>query len=131
MAGANLSMGLIAEYNKVLGEEPKDIDHYLTGISRRSILQAGAFLLGFKIQKSQYQDYRDVITMLFRTENAEFAKRIRLGLDKLKTESGAEIVVINPQTSLNLFQYAFEHLNDEETQSEVDIEQNIFLAYLA
>jgi hypothetical protein len=131
MAGANLSMGLIAEYNKVLGEEPKDIDHYLNGISRHGILQAGAFLLGFKVQKSQYQNYRELIKMFFRTENAEFAKRMRSGLDKLEAESGAEIVVINPQTSLNLFQYAFEHLNDEETQSEVEIEQNIFLAYLA
>lgn len=124
-------MNLIAEYNKVLGEEPKDIAHYLNGISRRSILQAGAFLLGFKIQKSQYQDYRELIKMFFRTENAEFAKEMRIGLDKLQAESGAEIVVINPQTSLNLFQYAFEHLNDEETQSAVEIEQNIFLAYLA
>lgn len=124
-------MNLIAEYNKVLGEEPKDIAHYLNGISRHSILQAGAFLLGFKIQKSQYQDYRELIKMFFRTENAEFAEKMRIGLDKLQVESGAEIVVINPQTSLNLFQYAFEHLNDEETQSAVEIEQNIFLAYLA
>lgn len=69
--------------------------------------------------------------MFFRTENAEFAKKMRIGLDNLQAEPRAEMVVINPQTSLNLFQYAFEHLNDEETQSAVEIEQNIFLAYLA
>gem|GEM_PF-6349095 len=46
MAGTNLSMNLIPEYNKVLREEPKVIAHYLSGISRQSTLQAGGFLLG-------------------------------------------------------------------------------------
>lgn len=131
MAGATLKMGLIAEYNRVLGEEPKEIIHYLKGISKGSILQAGSFLLGFKTQKSIYQDYRELIKMFFRTENAWFAAKVLGGLDQLREESGSEIVVINPQTSLNLFQYAFENLTEEETQSPVEIEQNIFLAYLA
>lgn len=131
MAGANVHMVLIAEYNEVLGEEPKEIHHYLKGISRSSIMHAGAYLLGFKAQKSIYKDYRELIKMFFRTENAEFASKMLNGLNTLKAKTGAEIVVINPQASLNLFQYAFENLNDEETQSPVEVEQNIFLAYLA
>lgn len=124
-------MALIAEYKEVLGEDPKELHHYLKGISRSSILHAGAYLLGFKTQKSAYQDYRELIKMFFRTENAEFADKMLTGLNKLKAKSQAEIVVINPQASLNLFQYAFENLTDEETQSAVEVEQNIFLAYLA
>lgn len=124
-------MGLIAEYKEVLGEEPKEIHYYLKGISKKSILLAGSFLLGFKTQKSTYQNYQELISMFFRTENAEFANKILSGLNTLRAKSESEIVVINPQTSLNLFQYAFENLTDEETQSQAEIERNIFLAYLA
>lgn len=131
MAGLTLQIVLIAEYKEVLGEEPKEIHYYLKGISRNSILQAGAYLLGFKSQKSIYQDYRQLIKMFFRTENAEFASNMLSALNSLRERSGAQVVVINPASSLNLFQYAFENLNDEETQSKIDVEQNIFLAYLA
>ncbi len=69
--------------------------------------------------------------MFFRTDNAEFANKILTGLSNLKAKSQAEIAIINPQASLNLFQYAFDNLTDEQTQSAAEVEQNIFLAYLA
>jgi hypothetical protein len=131
MAGPNLQMVLIAEYNEVLGEEPKELHHYLKGISRNSILQAGAYFLGFKSHKSIYQNYRQLIKMFFRPENAEFSSKMLNGLNELRDKSQAQVIVINPASSLNLFQYAFENLNDEEIQSKTEVEQNIFLAYLA
>lgn len=123
-------MGLIAEYNAVLGENPKELNYYLNGISRKSMLQVGAYFLGFKGSKSEYHDYRILVKRFFSPGNKDFAERL---LDRIKQLESSEntIIIINPQSSLKLFQFAFENLTENETQTNDEIERNIFLAYLA
>jgi hypothetical protein len=121
---------LIVEYNKLFGEEPQPLNYYLDGIGRSKLLLIGSHFLGFDAHNPRHLDYESFLNDLF-TKNVEFKLTILGMLDQMKQNASKELLIINTVSSLELFQYAFDHANDQETQSEVDIEKNIFLAYLA
>lgn len=127
---------LLAEFKTVFhDEEPRSLEQYLTGISRSILLQVGAYFLGFSNQKLAYGSYKTLLETFFCSENNAFANKVydRLqNLEKQEQEKGRNphLVIINPPSSLQLFEYGFEYLTEEETQSKAEIEVNLFKAYL-
>lgn len=68
--------------------------------------------------------------MFFCAQNSDLANQI---YSKLKLQSDGDkgnIVIINPLTSLQLFEYCFDNLDDSESQSSAESEINIFKAIL-
>ena len=82
------------------------VEQYLAGGSRRFILNAAAFFLGFKNHKSKFADNREFLEMFFRKENNDFANQI---YDKIREfeKKGIQIGIINTYASLTLFEYFF------------------------
>jgi hypothetical protein len=126
--GFNLK--LIVEYSAVFEEEPKDLNTYLTGISRSTLLNAATFFLGFSNRKSKFEEYKDFLGMFFCQENYQLANEIYFKLNALRQKHQAELVIISPQASLQIFEFCFDYLTDEDTQETAEAERNIFKAIL-
>lgn len=129
-------MEQIAEFSVVFpDEERKQPIEYLRGISRDLLLNVGAFFLGFSNQNSEFKHYRDFLSMMFRKENQAFANDVFERLKAMEAHAASEnrtsrVRIINPASSLLLFELGFEYLTDEQTQTEAEAEINIFKAYL-
>jgi hypothetical protein len=121
---------LIVEYNKLLGEEPQPLNHYLDGISRSKLLLLGSHFLGFDVHNPKHLDFESFINDFF-SKNTEFKSTVLGKLRHLKANASKELLIINTVSSLEFFQYAFDHSSDLETQNDSDIEKNVFLAYLS
>jgi hypothetical protein len=129
--GNSVSMGLILEFEIAFPNEKRlTVEQYLAGSSREMILNAAAFFLGFKNHNSQFDDNREFLGMFFRAENNELANQI---YDRIKEyeKKGVRIGIINTYSSLKLFEYYFSKPDEPITQSEAELEVNLFKAYLA
>jgi len=125
-----VKMGQILEFEVAFPEEEKlPIEKYLAGGSREIILNAAAFFLGFNNQKSKFNDIRELLGMYFRKENNDFANKVYDNIKELE-KKGKQIVIINPYSSLKLFESFFSKPEEPETQSQAEFEVNLFKAYL-
>lgn len=128
--GNAVTMGQLLEFEVAFpGEERLSIEQYLAGSSREMILNAAAFFLGFKNHKSKFDDNREFLGMFFRAENNELANQI---YDRIKEfeKNGVRIGIINTYSSLKLFEYFFSRQEEPITQTEAQLEVNLFKAYL-
>ncbi|WP_321308112.1 hypothetical protein [Marinifilum fragile] len=120
----------VVEYSAVFNDKPNDLDSFLSGIKRSRILNAVAFFLGFSNRNSKYESHKEFISMFFCAENNELANEIYQKLEQTKFNPNEELIIINPLTGLQLFEFCFNNLNEEETQTEAEAERNIFKAIL-
>jgi len=128
--GNVVTMGQLLEFEVAFpGEEKLSIEQYLAGGSREVILTAAAFFLGFKNQKSKFEDNKEFLGMFFRKENNILANQV---YDRIKEyeKKGVRIGIINPYSSLKLFEYYFSKPEEPETQTQAEFEVNLFKAYL-
>jgi hypothetical protein len=124
------TIDILVTFSEIFEEEPKDLQEYLTGISRSKLLNASAFFLGFNNEKSKYKEYLDFLNMFFRKENSEIAGEIYTKLNNLKDRAQAELILVTPLSILQLFEFSFDHLTDKETQTDIETEINIFKSIL-
>ena len=122
---------LLAEYTGIFDDDQASLDVYLTGISRKTLLNATTFLLGLSNRNSAFEDPSKLLSMFFCAENNEFANDLYKRIKSLSTKIGMTIKIITPLTALQLFEYSFEHLNENQTQTKAEIEVNLFKAILA
>lgn len=128
--GNAITMGQILEFEVAFpGEEKLSIEQYLTGGSRSLILNAAAFFLGFKNNKSKFDENKEFLRMFFCKENNELANQV---YDRIKEfeKKCIRIGIINPYSSLKLFEYYFTRPEEPETQTQDEFEVNMFKAYL-
>lgn len=128
--GNPLTMGQLLEFEIAFpNEQPLTIEQYLSGGSKSVILNSSAFFLGFKNSKSEFSDNQKFLKMFFRTENVQFANQIYKNIKEVE-DKGIEIDIINSYTSLKLFEYFFSKPQEEESQTQIEFERNLFKAYL-
>ena len=128
--GKAVSMGQLLEFKVAFPEEKRlVIEQYLAGSSREMILNAAAFFLGFKNHKSKFDDNKEFLGMFFRKENNNFANQIYERIKEFE-KKGVRIGIINPYSSLKLFEYYFSKTEEPETQTQAELEVNLFKAYL-
>ena len=104
-------------------------EKYLEGGNKRVILKVASHFLGFKTQDSKFNDNRELLGTIFGLENNDFANVINDRINAIE-KTGKKIRIINPFTSLKLFEYFFDKEDDTETQTEAEFERNLFKAYL-
>jgi len=128
--GNVVTMEQLLEFEVAFPEEkPLTIEQYLSGGNRSTILNSAAFFLGFKNHKSKYSDNREFLGMFFHKENNNFANQV---YDRIKEfeKKGIPIGIINPYSSLKLFEYYFSKPEEPEEQTHSEFEVNLFKAYL-
>lgn len=124
------SLYIVAKFSSVFDEEPKELKDYLKGISRSRMLKAAAFFLGFNNHNSRFKNYVDLIQMFFCKENEGFLNEVYSKLKELEQENNGIVTIINTRSSLKLFEFAFDNLNEENLQTDPESEINLFKAYL-
>lgn len=116
-------------------EERQALNHYLSGIKRAELLKMGSYFLGFDNEKSQYSDVAAFINMFFSADNKDFAVEAFENLKAYISMEGYgieqyEIPYVG--SSLFLFEFIFDNVSEEQetTKSNLEIEQDVFRAYL-
>ena len=127
---SGFSISLLISFSSIFEEEPKELKSYLTGISRSKLLNACAFFLGFSTTQSKFEDYVDFLNMFFCEENRDVANYIYEKLEREHASEKARLIIINPLTSLQLFEFSFDNLDDNENQTIAESEISIFKAVL-
>lgn len=121
---------LLVGYTDIFDDREDNKFELLNGIERKRLLHASAFFLGFANESSRYDDYRELISMFFCSENKEFAQFILSKIRILEKESVGSINIINAISSLELFEYALSNIHSKSTLSNAESERNLFKAYL-
>lgn len=121
---------LTVGYKNVFAEKPKTVEEYLKGISRPQLLNIASFFLGFLNRKSSYDKPDRLLNMFFSRENDVIAAQIHASLKSFERETNADLIIINKQSSLQLFEFCFDNLIKGETQSRAEAELNVFKTYL-
>ena len=121
---------LILEFREIFDDEPKTLSEYLNGISKTKMLMAGAHFLGFDNRKSKFHDHWEFFSMYFCGENNALANSHYKQVVKLEADRKASIIIVNALSSLQLFEYCFENLNETDAQTNAEVEVNLFKAYL-
>jgi len=114
-----------------MGTEPLALSAYLSGISREKLLTIGAHFLGFDPQNKKYLDYEGFLNDFFAPDNVQFKNMMFGRLLSFHQTVAQPILIVNTVSSLQFFQFVFSRPDEPETQQPSEIEQNIFLAYLA
>jgi hypothetical protein len=128
--GNAVSMGQLLEFEVAFpGETRLTVEQYLAGSSRKMIMNAAAFFLGFKNHKSKFDDNREFLGMFFRAENNGLANQIYERIKEFE-KKGVRISIINTYSSLKLFENFFSKSDEPITQTEAQLEVNLFKAYL-
>ena len=127
---SGLNIDLLVTFGEVFDEEPKDLKTYLTGINRSKSLIISVFFLGFANRNSEFKDYKNLLSILFRKENNVLANEIYVKLINLQKKENAELIIVNPLTSLQLFEFCFDNLTENDSQTEAESEVNIFKSIL-
>ncbi|MFD3000441.1 hypothetical protein ACFS7Z_08730 [Pontibacter toksunensis] len=117
-------------YKDIFEEAPSTIGAYLTGIPRNLLLKAATFFLGLARSNSKFRNHVDLLSMFFNQENNDFANDLYSRLKDIEQDTGAELIIINNHSSLRLFEYSFDHISENRTQTDSEAEINIFKAYL-
>ncbi len=116
-------------------EKRETLNHYLSGIQRADLLKMGSFFLGFDNEKSKYSDVTAFLNMFFSADNKDFAIGVYKNLKVYVSQAGYgmeqyEIPYVG--SSLLFFEFIFDNVSEEQetTKSNLEIEQDVFKAYL-
>lgn len=126
-----INLGLFVEYSAIFNDEPKDFREYLKGIDRNYLLEVIAHFLAMSNSKSRFEKYEDLIQMFFSSENHAFMLEAFGKLRELESRNEAPLILINPITTLKIFEHCFERVNGtKRTLTKSEIERNLFKAIL-
>ena len=127
---SGFTISIVITFSPIFKEEPRDIKDYLQGISRSKMLNVCSFFLGFSNTQSKFEDFLEFLNMYFSVENSELANSIYEKLNALQKAEGAKLIIITPLTTLQLFEYSFDNLDEVQTQTNSEAEVNILKAIL-
>ncbi len=122
----------IIDFDKIFKDE--DYNEYLDKIDdlpKPLLIKASTFLLGFNSFDTFVQKHRELLSKWFGKENNAIANEINQTINNYIKESGHEIIIINPRTSLTLFENLLSSDNTTETIKDSDFELLLFKIYLA
>jgi hypothetical protein len=125
-----VAMEQLLEFKIIFPDEKSlEPEEYLKGGSKSVILNVASFFLGFKTHESKFRDNKVLLGSIFGRENYDFAGSINDKINKIEKE-GKKILIVNPYTSLTLFELFFSKEEEPETQTHAEFEVNLFKAYL-
>lgn len=126
---SNMSLEVALGYSEIF-DESDEIEDLLKSFSKNHLLKVASYLLGFAGSNSKYRNNRDFISHFFSQENAPFAEGVYKKILDLEKTLDKSYIIPNRISSLQLFEYAYAHLDDEHKLDDITSEQNLFKAYL-
>jgi hypothetical protein len=124
-------MGYLVSFEAMFPEEPpKTPEEYLRAGDINHILGVAAFFLGFKSSRSRYKNIANLLGDIFSAENEQFASDVYDRIVAIEEDQQVKAGIINPFSSLTLFDTFFRLEQHEITQSHAEFEVNLFKAYL-
>lgn len=126
-----VSLGQLLEFEVVFPEEKLiEPEEYLAGGSKDFILNVASAFLGFKNQNSKFDNPKEFLEMLFSIENNDFANSVYQKIKEVEARE-KKVGIINPISSLQLFETFFQRESERVTQTSAQFEVNLLKAYLA
>jgi len=121
---------MIAGFKEIFPDEnPLATREYFQGSNRDILLKTFCHIAGFRLHNSQFEKYPDVIRMWFRDDNRSFARQVSNNCLSFERKNGT-FRIINPISSLTLFEQAYGLEPQVQTISDVEVEIRLFKAYL-
>ncbi|MBX0289708.1 hypothetical protein K3G63_04625 [Hymenobacter sp. HSC-4F20] len=118
---------LLVTFDQIYDEPIRPKEEYLAGIDRPTLLQIANYLLNIQ----QLEDFRKTFPRVFGHHNREEAERIYRKLEQIERQTNALVSIAAPESALKIFQLIFPRPDEPATQSEVEIEQNLFRLFFA
>lgn len=118
---------LLVTFDQVYQEPIRPKEEYLVGIDRETLLRIASYLLNLHAA----EDFRETFPRIFGAHSRDEATRIFRRLEQLERASGSMISIIAPESALKLFQLIFPRPDEPRTQTEVEMEGNIFRLFFA
>ena len=117
-------------FDEIFEEEALPIHEYLKSFNKKSLIDFSTHFLSYTHTSGNYSDNKKFIEEFFSYENSEIADNILLKIQKLSRINSGERVIINRESSLNLFEIILSIPDTDIPLSTKDFEINMFKAYL-
>lgn len=125
-----VTINQIAEFSKIFDEQPKDLNAYLTGISRSNLLKAMRFFPEFSNPNSNLKTTKEFFEMFFCAENSPYGNEVYSKIISYEQKINSQLIIISPQSCLQLFEFCYDNLTEEDIQTKEEAERNVFKALL-
>ena len=127
-----LSKQEIIDFNKVFSDENgEDYISRITEIPQKLLIDVASYLISFKTNSDFVIDHTVLLSKWFGKENNKLANEINNKINQYKREKSNNVGILNPRTSLKLFETALSHNQATEEISNPDFEILLFKIYLA
>jgi hypothetical protein len=127
-----LQLTEIIGFNRIF--ETENSEDYLLRINeipRELLIDVSTHLLSFDRGTSFVKDYRESLHQWFGPDNNQLANEIYEKINHYSTENSREVGIINPRTSLTLFEKVLASDDSAPPISDADFEVLIFKIYLS
>ncbi len=119
-----MSVNKRLQFQDLFDEAPLDVNEYLKGISKDVLWKTIALLINISNPESSIKTAKDLINQWFSLKN----RKIR---DRLLRQVSPTDGIINIVSSLNLVEHILNYqISNEDEKDELQIEVNLFKAYL-
>lgn len=122
----------ILDFNKIF--ETENSEEYLKRISdipKELLIDASTFLLSFNPGSSFIKNHTELLSKWFGKENNQLANEINDKINNYNKEGSKEVGIINPRTSLTLFEKVLASNNEATEINNSNFEILLFKVYLA
>lgn len=127
-----LSKQEIIDFNKVFSDE--NGEEYLkkiTDIPKGLLIDVASYLISFKLNSDSVTDHRTLLSKWFNEENNKLAYEINDKINQYKSIKSNNVGILNPRTSLKLFETVLGYNHNTKEISNSDFEVLLFKIYLA
>lgn len=131
------TMGQIVHFKTVFPNEiPKEPSEYLKGIDKSFLIDFATEFSSIDRIDSKKTAIATVVSLFFNRQNFGFAKDVYRKILKFKNEREVAerkpvfVFIINPVSTLMLFELIYKHTEAETTISEEEEQRNLFKLYL-
>lgn len=121
----------IVELEELFPGQVLDLNDYLRGISRRTLLDVAANHLGYlSFVPSDKRTFHDDLRRFFSFRNEALAERLYHQLYATEKRENSHLMLLHQKAALQFFEHVWERADEPETLSEEEIEANLLKANL-
>ena len=122
----------IIDFEKVFeGENSEDYLKKIEDIPKRLLVEVASYFVSANPDNELVKDYKHFLSKLFGKENNKLANEINDKIVEYKKEKSKTVGILNPRTSLKLFETVLIQNQEDREISDKDLEILIFKIYLA
>lgn len=122
----------IIDFEKVFEDEnSEDYLKKIEDIPKRLLVEVASYFVSANPDNELVKDYKHFLSKLFGKENNKLANEINNKIVEYKKEKSKTVGILNPRTSLKLFETVLTQNQEDIEISDKDLEILIFKIYLA